>query len=168
MSEKTEEKTVTKSGDIQEARPAQSLAPYEEMDRLFDQFLSRNWLSPFRSDWPGKSLLHTSLGTKIPNVNVIDRDNEIVIHCEVPGVDKKDLEVTMTDNTVTIKGSTRQEEKEEKGDYYRHEISRGSFSRTVSLPCDVDSGKTRSSFKDGMLELTAPKTKAVKRHTIKL
>jgi HSP20 family protein len=168
MSTKTEEKNVTKGGDIQEARPAQALTPYEEMDRLFDRFLSRTWLSPFRFEWPEKSLLGTSHETRIPNLNIIDRDDEIEIQCETPGVDKKDLEVTMTDNTVTIKGKTRKEEKEEKGDFFRREISSGSFCRTVSLPCDVDSEKTKSSFRDGMLVLTAPKTKAVKRHTIKL
>jgi HSP20 family protein len=168
MSEKTKEKQAAKASEIQEAKPVQPLTRYEEIDRLFDDFLSRNWISPLGIDWPGKRLLRTSLETKLPHVDVIDRDSEIVIRCEVPGVDKKDLEVTMTENTVTIKGDTRHEEKEEKGDYYRHEISRGTFSRTVSLPCDVDSEKTKSTFKDGLLELTAPKTKAVKRHTIKL
>ena len=168
MSEKTKEKQAEKTGVILQAKPIQTLSRYEEFDRLFDDFISRNWLSPFRFDWPTKDIFRTSLETKLPKVDVIDRDSEIVIRCEVPGVDKKDLEITMTERTVAIKGEARHEQKEEKGNYFRHEISRGSFSRTVSLPCDVDSEKTKSTFKDGLLELIAPKTKAVKRHTVKL
>ena len=68
---------------------------------------------------------------KTPSVDVIERDNEIMVKAELPGVDKKDLDISVTSNTVTIKGSTSHEEKEEKGDYYRCEISRGSYSRTL-------------------------------------
>jgi HSP20 family protein len=167
MSTKTQEKQMSTTGEMQEPGLLKTITPFEEMDRLFDSFLSRNWLSPFNYSWPRKQMFQSSLNTKIPTVDVIDRDNEIVVKCEIPGVDKKDLEVTMTDNSITIKGNTRKEEKEEKGDYYYREISSGSFSRTVSLPCDVNSSDTKSSFKDGVLELTVPKAKAVKRHTIK-
>jgi HSP20 family protein len=167
MSTKTQEKQMSTTGETQEPRSLKAITPFEEMDRLFDSFLSRNWLSPFNYSWPRKQLFQSSIDAKIPTVDVIDRDNEIVVRSEIPGVDKKDLEVTMTDNTVTIKGNTRKEEKEEKGDYYYHEISSGAFSRTVSLPCDVNSSETKSTFKDGVLELTVPKSKAVKRHTIK-
>jgi HSP20 family protein len=138
------------------------------MDRLFDHFMSRNWLSPFNFDWPRKGFLDTDLETKVPQVDIIDRDSELVIRCEVPGVDKKDLDVSMTGNTVTIAGATHRDEKTEKGDYYRREISSGSFSRTLSLPCEVDSDKAKASFKDGLLELTAPKTTVVKRRKIEL
>jgi HSP20 family protein len=99
---------------------------------------------------------------------VIDRDNEVVVKAELPGVDKKDIDISVTQNTVTIKGTTSHEEKEEKGDYYRCEISRGSYSRTLSLPADVDEEKTKAEFKDGILELTMPKKKKSKRHTIKV
>lgn len=105
---------------------------------------------------------------RLPKVDIIDRESEIVVRAEVAGVDKKDLDVSVTDTTVTIKGSTRQESKEEKGDYYRCEISQGSFARTVALPGDVDSGKARASFKDGILELMLPKKEAAKRHSIKV
>jgi HSP20 family protein len=67
---------------------------------------------------------------------------------------------------ITIKGSTRREEKEEKGEYYRCEISRGSFARTVALPDNVDSSKAKATFKDGILELVMPKREQSKRRTI--
>lgn len=67
-----------------------------------------------------------------------------------------------------IKGNTSHEEKEERDDYYRREISRGSFTRTLALPGDVDSSKAAAKFKDGVLELTLPKVETSKRRTIKV
>ena len=158
LSEKRKEKNDLKTAEGKTEKAIRPLSHYEEMDRLFDDFLSRNWLSPFSFDLPRKRQFSSR----------IDRDDEILVRCEVPGVEKKDLEVTMTVNQVTITGKSRHEEKEEKGDYYRHEISRGSFSRTLNLPCDIDSEKAKATFKDGLLELVAPKTKVVKRRKIEL
>lgn len=168
MAEKTKSKDVEKKTGNKKDKPGQSLTSFEDMDRLFDEFLSRNWLSPIHFNWPGKRLARTALGTKLPNVDIVDRDKEIVVRAEIPGFDKKDLQVSMTDRTVTIKGETSKEEKEEKGDFYRREISKGSFSRVVSLPCEVDCEKTKSSFENGVLELIAPKVKAVKQHEVKI
>jgi HSP20 family protein len=162
-----EEKKETRQ-ELQQARPAAALSPFEEMERLFDNYFSRGWLGPLRREWPSWSGLAAPFAGKMPRVDVVDRDNEVVIKAEVPGVDKKDLDVSVTENSVTIKGSTSHEEKEEKGDYYRSEISRGSFSRMVALPADVDAANARSKFKDGILELTLPKVKKTKRHSIKI
>lgn len=122
-------------------------------------------MHPFHMDWPSLSKVKAFEG-KTPSVDVIDRDNEVIVKAELPGVDKKDLDISVTNNTVTIKGTTSHEEKEEKGDFYRCEISRGSYSRTLSLPADVDEEKTKAKFKDGILELTLPKLKKPKRHTV--
>jgi HSP20 family protein len=168
---KTESKKETVPGEkgleIQKTTPAGMLGSFEEMDRLFDNFMRRGWMRPWRFEWPSFPELAT-LESKMPKVDVVERDNEIVVRAEVPGVDKKDLDVSVSDNTVTIKGSTRHEEKEEKGDYYRHEISTGAFSRMVSLPANVDGSKAKADFKDGVLELTIPKVGQSKRHSIKL
>lgn len=153
-------------GEVQKATPARALSPFEEMDRFFENFFPRGWMRPLHWDRPVWSELSLPFEGKMPKVDVIDRDNEIIVKAEVPGVDKKDLDVSMTDNTVTIKGSTSHEEKEEKGDYYRCELSRGSFTRTVALPGDVDSSKAKSKFKDGVLELTLPKVEKSKRRSI--
>jgi len=69
---------------------------------------------------------------------------------------------------VTIKGSSRREEKEEGGDYYRCEIASGAFARTVGLPSAVDTEKVKAKFEDGMLKLTMPKISKAKRRRIKL
>lgn len=144
------------------------LNPFEEMERMFEGMSSRGWMRP--SDWfsPAWAETGTRLETKIPKVDVIDRDDEIFVKAEIPGVKKKDLEVTVSDNAVTIKGSTKEEEKEERGDYYRCEIQEGSFSRTVLLPSDVDGDKAKASFNDGILELTLPKVARAKKRSIKL
>ena len=143
-----------------------ALSPFEEMDRLFEGFFPRGWMHPFR--WELPSWPHLPFEGKLPKVDIVERDNEVVIRAEVPGVSKDDLEVSMTDNAVTIKGSTSHEEKEEKGEYYRSEMSRGTFSRTVALPAQVDGAKAKASFKDGILELVAPKVEKAKRRSVKV
>jgi HSP20 family protein len=162
-----EGKQGTKGQEVQKLSPARPPSPFEEMDHLFDRFLRRGWMRPWRFEWP--SFPEISLPEmKTPKVDVIDREDEIVVNAEVPGVEKKDLDISVSDNAVTIKGSTRHEEKEEKGDYYCCEISRGAFSRTVALPANVDGGKATANFKDGELELVLPKVEKSKRHSIKL
>ena len=101
-------------------------------------------------------------------MDLIDRDDEILIKAELPGVKKDDLDVTLTDDVLTIKASTQHEEEEEKGEYHRREISRGEFQRTLKLPENVDVDKAKTSFKDGVLELKIPKEKPAKRRTIKV
>ena len=86
----------------------------------------------------------------------------------MPGVNKDDLDISLTENTITIQGSSDRQEKEEKGNYYRCEISRGTFSRSVVLPSDVDEEKAKAVFKDGMLEVTLPKVEKSKRRSIQI
>ena len=92
----------------------------------------------------------------------------MIVFAVLPGVDKKDLVVCVTENSVTIKGTTSHEEKEEKGDYYRCEISRGAYARTVALPSYVDADKAKANFKDGVLELKLPKVEKSKRRSIEI
>jgi len=160
--------TAEKGKEMQKAAPMRRMNPFEEMDRMFESFFPRGWMRPFHRDWPSLGGLELPFEGKMPSVDVIDRDDDILVRAEVPGVDKKDLDISVTENTVTIKGKSSHEEKEEKGNYHRCEISRGTFSRTLSLPHDVNPDKAKASFKDGMLELTMPKVKKSNRHTVKL
>jgi HSP20 family protein len=140
---------------------------FEDMERMFEGFRPGGWLRHWRHEFPHWEGLMPFEG-RAPKVDVIDRDEEVVIHAELPGVDKDDLDVSLTGNTVTIKGTSAHEEKEEKGDYYRREMSRGEFSRTVSLPCEVDDSKAKATFKDGVMELVLPKVEPTKRRSIKV
>jgi HSP20 family protein len=173
---KTSKKEVApteKSGKIQRVEPARALSPFEAMERRMEQ-MERMFEDFFPSPWKRGLGLPSLLGKSMwaeewmPKADLIDRDNEIVVRAELPGVEKDDLDLTVTDNTVTIKGETKKEEKEEKGDYYRSETSRGSFMRTFALPSEVDGSKANAEFKNGILELTLPKVEKSKRHSIKI
>lgn len=159
------------SKDIQKPALSRPLSIFEdmerEMERVFDRF-GGGWMRPFRWERPFWRDMAVPFEGKPPSVDVIERDDEVLVKAELPGVDKNDLDVTMTDNTVTIKGSTRTEEHEEKGDYFRREVTSGSYSRTVTLPAEVDGANAKANFKDGLLKLTLPKVKKAKRHTIKV
>lgn len=166
--EKKRSAMTESKGGAQKFAAARALSPFEEMDRMFEHFFPRGGMRPFRWERPSWAELPLPFEGKTPRVDVIDRDTEIVIHAEVPGVDKKDLEVSLSDNSVTIKGKTEREVKEEKDNYYRCETSQGSFSRTIALPSNVDSDKAKTKFKDGLLELTLPKVEKTKRRSIKI
>lgn len=154
--------------ELKKVQPARTLSPLEEMERLFEGYFPRGWLRPFHWERPSWAELSPPFEGKMPRVDIVDRDEDILVKAELPGVDKKDLDVSVTENTVTIKGTTSHEEKEEKGDYYRSEISRGAYSRTLTLPSDVEGDKAKASFKDGVLELTLPKMKKAKRRSVKV
>ena len=130
-SEKQETVPVEKKGQeiqVQRAAPTRALSPVEDIERMFDNFFRRGFMRPFHWDWPSWSELAAPLEDKLPRVDVIDRDEEVVVRAEVPGVDKDNLEVTLSANTITIKGSTRHEEKEEKG----QTITAAKYRRAVS------------------------------------
>ena len=159
---------TSKGQELEKATPARTLTPLEEMDRMFEGLFSHRWPSPTRWEWPAWGELAMTREGRMPKVDVIDRETEILVRAELPGVDKKDLDVTMTDNSVTIRASTKHEEKEEKGDNYRCEISRGSFMRTLALPGEVDSDKAKAAFKDGILELAIPKVEKARKRSVKV
>jgi HSP20 family protein len=123
-----------------------------------------SWMSPFHLF--DKPLLHETM----PRCDVIDRDDEIMVRVALPGFKKKDIEVSATDSTLTIQGKSHEaiEEGKEKGDYYRKEIRNENFMRTVSLPAVVEDKQAKACFKDGLLEVTLPKTEGGKRHTLKI
>lgn len=141
--------------------PIRPFGVMEEMERMMENINPRNWFRHSLGDFP-------MLSEALPQIDVLDREDEVIVKAAVPGVKKEDLEVSLTDHTVTIRGSIKSEEKEEKGEYYRHEISCGSFLRTVTLPAAVDDSKVKAKFKDGILEICAPKVESSKRHSIKI
>jgi HSP20 family protein len=115
--------------------------------------------------WPDAGSL---FGGRLPRVDVIDRENEFCVRAELPGVTKENLDVSLNENTVTLRATTQKEEQEEKGQYYRRETSRGEFQRTVRLPGTVEGDKAKATFKDGVLELIVPKAPGFKRQSIKV
>ena len=116
-------------------------------------------------DWP-EFRMQSSIQS--PRVDVIDRDNEVVVRAEMPGMEKDAINISLTESAVTISGETKKEEREEEDNYYRCEIAQGSFSRIIRLPADVDGEKSKARFSDGILELTLPKTERTKRTDLKI
>lgn len=157
----------TKSNEMVEKRPTREtgLTPWEEMDRAFDTLMHRGWFRPFHEMFPGWTT-ERDFDLRMPKVDLVDNEEEFLVRAELPGVDKKDLDVNISGSMLTIKGETKREEKEQKGEYYRSEISRGSFSRTLQLPAEVDEGGVKASFTNGMLEIHLPKTQKVEKQKI--
>lgn len=135
----------------EEEHPLQTLQ--QDMDRLFDEFFSGFGLRPF-------GVFREQMGAFTPQVDVVEGDKEIKVSAELPGLDEKDIQVTLSHNLLTISGE-KKEEKEDKGkNYYRMERSYGSFRRSIPLPREIDADKVEAAFKKGVLTITLPKTAA--------
>jgi HSP20 family protein len=125
-----------------------------EMDRLFDRFIEPVW-----SQMPG-------LGEWEPKVDVTETKDAITVKAEVPGVDQKDIAVSLQENVLTIKGEKEEEKEEKDKRHHRVERSYGAFARVMRLPAAVDGSKATASFKDGVITITLPKAPEAKGTTI--
>lgn len=149
-------------------RPTSYLAPFDEMERAFENFFHGGWAHPFSPDlsaWPDRII---PFKAKFPKLDVIDKDDMIIVRAEAPGVKREDLDVSISGNTLMIEGHTKEQKEEEKENYYRREISKGEFSRSIMLPAEVDDANTKAVFSDGVLELTLPKKVTSKRRKLKI
>jgi HSP20 family protein len=166
---KKEDKESKEAGKELQVQPARSqwLGPFEEVEHLFDEFLSRGgWMQPLlRRGFPD---LEAAFGARWPKLDIIDRDDEVIVKAELPGVDKENVDVSVSENMLSIRAHSQHEKKEEKGQYFRRELSRGECQRTVRLPGQVDGDKAKASFKDGILEISVPKLPGSKRQSIKV
>lgn len=127
----------------------------KEMDRLFD----RIWEG-------GLPDVTTPLGEWTPALDVSETNDAVVVKAEVPGIDPKEIKVSMVNQFLTISGEKKYEHEEKDEKFYRMERSTGSFARTLNVPVLVDSTKVVASFKNGLLTITMPKTAAAKGTTI--
>ena len=115
--------------------------PFEmvrDLDRLFDSPTPRT-------------------GMWLPRVDVFEREAELVVRAEVPGIDAESLDVTVEGGTLTISGTRSFESETDAGGFHRKEIFEGQFKRTVLLPEGHDAESIKASSKDGILEITVPK-----------
>ena len=129
----------------------------EAMDRLFEESFIRpraGWLAP--------------LGAGALAVDMYETDQDVVIKSSVPGVKAEDIDITITGDTLTIKGETKAEEKVEKANYVRQERRYGAFSRSMTLPTSIVAEKAKAEFENGVLTLTLPKAEEVKPKAIKV
>ena len=122
-----------------------------DMDRLFEDF----WRG---LDMPLLGRLERTGGSVAPRIDIGEKDDEVVVSAELPGLDEKDIEVTLTDNVLSIRGERKLEKEEKERGYTYTERSYGSFERRIPLDVEVLSDKVSASFKNGVLTVTLPKS----------
>ncbi|MFL5256705.1 MAG: Hsp20/alpha crystallin family protein [Rhodopila sp.] len=124
-----------------------------EMDRLFDRFTGTLGIAPFQA-LRGESIF----AMPIPAVDITEDDAAIRLTAEMPGMTEKDVQVSLSGNTLVIKGEKRQEREEKDKGYHLSERCYGEFQRSFLLPDGADSDKVEASFANGVLTVTVPKT----------
>lgn len=168
----TKEMTRPKTAETASAPPAKAsyrLNPFDllqnEVDRVFDRFngfsrLPRIFGEPFPTTFPE--------GGFSPDMEVVETDNAIEVSTELPGMDEKDVEINVTDDTLTIRGEKKFEKDEKKKNYRLIERCYGSFERAVALPAGVDASKVKARMSKGVLKVEIPKPAAAKAQQVKI
>lgn len=136
------------------------------MEEFFEDFPPRRWMETFEPlswQWPMGIDMERSF-----RIDVLDREKELIVRAELPGVEKDDVEVTVSGDRLIIEAEREFEEEEKKDTFYRHELGYGELRRTIGLPVDVDSEHVAAELKDGILNIVLPKVQAAKRHTVKV
>jgi HSP20 family protein len=136
--------------------------PFREMEDLFDRYTKA-------VGWPQRANQElTAAGDWSPRVDIAETEKEFVIKAEIPEVKKEDVKVTVDSSVLTIRGERRQEKEEKDKKFHKIERYYGSFSRSFTLPDEVEITKIEAIFKDGMLNLHIPKSKEAKSKKIEV
>ncbi len=142
-------------------------SPPKEVGRWLEKFFEESFSPRMWRRLPMWRRLG-ELGGISPTIDMYDKKDEIVVKAEIPGVEKDNINISLTDNALTIKGEIKKEEDVKEEDYYYSERSYGSFARTLSFPAKVQTDKVKASFKDGILEIHLPKAEETKPNEIKV
>jgi HSP20 family protein len=164
MAKQSGEPSTEQSGLIP-WRPLAEMARWEkDMERLFGNFLTGRAHPLFNENWwSGKST-----GSLEPALDLYEEKDQIVVKAELPGMTKDDIQISISDNVLTIKGEKKHEEEDTGKDYYRSERTYGAFFRTLPLPAEINADKVQATFKNGVLEIRLPKSEAAKKKEIKV
>ena len=142
-------------------RSMEDMPLWNDVEHLIEDAWPQGW--PRRLGWPSWGELTRVLEAMGPRVDVIDRTEDVLFRAEVPGIEKEDLDLEVTPDTVRIRGRLHTDDKEDEGDYYRREISQQAFSRTIHLPSEIDPEQVKATFRHGILELKMAKVSKGKR-----
>ena len=161
---KTEAPSAAPPARFPEWRPFEGLRG--QVDRLFHDFERGFLQSPFSRDvdnfWRRELTFPVT-----PAVDIVEKDNAFELTAEIPGLDAKNIELSLADNVLTIKGEKNEEKEEKTQDRYVSERRYGSFRRSVQLPASVDSAKIEANYKSGVLTVKLPKSaEAQKKQTV--
>lgn len=136
------------------------LSQYDMMDRMLDSFFDM----PFGS----RSLQRFDEDLFFPKVDVYETEKEIVISAELPGIEEKDIDISLSGSALTISGKKESEEVEKGKSFYRRERSFGSFRRSIELPSDVKEDQIEAVYEKGILKVTVPKPDEIITRRIKI
>jgi HSP20 family protein len=139
----------------------------ENMNRMFEKIwgipVNRSLLLPSERTTTGAIEKY-----KKPFIDLVETDKEVIATVEMPGLDKGDIKINITEDKLEISAETKQEEeKEEKGYIYKERRS-GSYYRRISLPSSIDSDNSKASYNNGILQITMPKTEIKKKKPLKV
>ncbi len=133
-----------------------------DTSRLFDRVLE-----DFFSDRPAlPSLLEEGWGPAVPAVDILEKDGNLIVRAEMPGMNEKDIELKLEGNVLTLKGERKLDKEDSGRNYYRRESRRGSFSRSFTLPETIDAEKIKADYKNGVLTVTIPQKPEAKPRSI--
>lgn len=143
---------IARSPDTSLPRPRDMFsAMRDEMDRMFERF-DVDW-----PRWPGVLRRTGGISMVVPELDVHENSKSVVVEAELPGVEEKDVTVTLANGCLTIKGEKRDQREEQGQTYYRSERSFGAFERSLRLPDTIDESKVEARFDKGVLRITAVK-----------
>ena len=145
-------------------KPLAELTPFRDFERMRRE-MDRFWDSFFDG---GLRRRIEEGGEWLPSLDVAETKNELVVKVEVSGMAPKDIDISLSDGVLTIKGEKKQEKEEKEADYHLVERSYGSFTRSIRLPKEVQNDKISASYKDGILKVTLPKSEEAKKKEIKI
>ena len=158
--------------EVKKAAPAETTAPdvwrsfRSEMDRLFDRFGFPSLRRMFDVEPAWRSA--SSFTFSVPAIDMSEDDKAYRISAELPGLDAKDVEVSVSGDRLVLKGEKRQQQEEKNKNYYLSERTYGSFERSFELPVSVDRDKIAADFSRGVLTITIPKTAEVQKQQKKI
>ncbi len=145
-----------------------NLAPFKRIDFFADPFHGFEYSGSEISNFlkPISRLMRRDVGLFsndwMPSVDVFDSDNEVLVKADIPGLKKDEMDISVNDDLLTIKGEKKMESKVNEESYYKSERFYGSFSRTIHLPSAVEEDNVKATYKDGVLELHLPKKEKAK------
>ena len=145
-------------------KPFRDLEPFSDFDRMRRE-MDRVWDSFFEGTVERRAKEES---VWLPSVDVSETKNDLVVKAELPGMDPKDIDITLSDSHLMIKGQKKHEKEEKDEDYHFVERSYGSFVRAVHLPKEVKHDKINASYKNGVLKIVLPKSEEAKTKEVKI
>jgi len=144
-------------------RPFRELTPFRDFERMRSE-MDRLWNSFFERG----TLRGEEGGEWLPSLDIAETKNEIVVKAEVPGLEAKDIDISLSEGLLIIKGEKKQEREEKEENYHLVERSYGTFTRSIRIPNEVQSDKINASYKNGVLKIVLPKSEEAKKKEVKI